>query len=356
MRGLVCAVAVAAALSAAPAQAGAPDAFWKTVQATCDATAAKPATELAGRIARAAIDEFVLFGGHRIDADGEILRFGATAADSEDEHSGAREASLDRSGWRRVMTYWRALYGDNIGPMLEVRAHRDASAPGEALLRATPAELEHALEAVPDADLRETLRQAMLRTAVIDTPWSAAFISYVVRQAGVAASAFQFSNAHRAYIYDAFATSAAEAAAKTSDRLYRACPLSATKPRVGDIICNHREPALADAGEEAVRERIRAELGGSADARSVRRAHCEVVAFIDAPASKMYTIGGNVLQGVAARKLNLRQPDLKFSAAQTAHCSGPGHWTLPGSGAETADKTEACSSKGYQWFVLLQMR
>src|SRR5581483_5830560 len=158
--------------------------------------------------------------------------------DSEDEHSGAREASLDRSGWRRVMTYWRALYGDNIGPMLEVRAHRDATTPGE---------LQHALEAVPDAELREILRQAMVRTAVVDTPWSAAFISYVVRQAGVAASAFQFSNAHRAYIYDAFETSAAEAAAKTSDRLYRACPLSATKPRVGDIICNHREPALADA-------------------------------------------------------------------------------------------------------------
>ena len=49
-----------------------------------------------------------------------------------------------------------------------------------------------------------------MRAAIIDTPWSAAFVSYVIRQSGVAANAFQFSNAHRAYIYDAFATSAAE--------------------------------------------------------------------------------------------------------------------------------------------------
>ena len=61
-----------------------------------------------------------------------------------------------------------------------------------------------------DPELREILREAALRAAVTDTPWSAAFISYVIRQSGVAPDAFKFSNAHRAYIYDAFAASAAE--------------------------------------------------------------------------------------------------------------------------------------------------
>ena len=355
MRGFVCAVGVAAALAAhsvlAQTNPAAADAFWKPVQATCDVTAAKPASELGRRIAQTAIDEFQHFGGHEIDANGELIRFGATAAGSEDEKSGARATSLDEAGWRRVMTYWRALYGDDVGPMLEARAHRD----GSELLRATPAELYKAIDGVSDPELREILREAILRSAVIDTPWSAAFISYVVRKSGVTANAFQFSNAHRAYIYDAFATSAAEASGKADERLYRACPLSATKPRVGDIICNHREPTLGDAGEEAVRERIRAELNGGADKRSIQRTHCEIVAFIDAPASKMYTIGGNVLNGVAARKLNLRQPDLKFSTLQTGRCAGAGRWTLPGS-SKTTDIADECSLNGYKWFVLLQMR
>ena len=83
-----------------------------------------------------------------------------------------------------------------------------------------------------------------------------------------------------------------------------------------------------------MRERIRAELAGGTDARSVRRTHCEVVAHIDARARKVYTIGGNVNQAVTARKLNLRR-DLKFSAAQKGHCGGPGHWTLPQPSADT---------------------
>ena len=83
----------------------------------------------------------------------------------------------------------------------------------------------------------------------------------------------------------------------------------------------------------------------------------EVVAFIDGPARKIYTIGGNVLQGVAARKLNLRQPDLKFSVVQKGHCSRPGHWTLPESPKpETPGTEDECSLNEYKWFVLLQLR
>jgi hypothetical protein len=366
MRGFVCAIGVAIALAAhsvlAQADPAASKAFWKSVQTACDATAAKPASELGQRIARAAINEFELSGGHQIDANGELLRFGSTAAASEDEKSGARATSLDQLGWRRVMTYWRALYRDDVAAMLEVRAHRDTSdstkgSQAAALLRATPAELLPAIDGVSDPGLREILREAIVRAAVIDTPWSAAFISYVIRKSGVAANAFQSSNAHRTYIYDAFATSAAELAGGAGERLYRACPLTATRPREGDLICNHRESALADASEEAVRERIRAELGGSTDARSVRRTHCEVVAFIDAQASKMYTVGGNVHQGIVARKLNLRQADLKYSAAQTGHCRGPGHWALPvSSKPQTPDIADQCSLTGYKWFVLLQLR
>jgi hypothetical protein len=180
----------------------------------------------------------------------------------------------------------------------------------------------------------------------------------VVRRSGVAAKAFRFTNAHRVYIYDAFATSVAEPTDAAGDRLYRACPLTATTPRPGDLICQQREPALADSSDAAVRERIRTELESSNGARSVRRTHCEVVAHVDAPARKVYTIGGNVNQAVTARKLNLRR-DLKFSPAQGTHCGGSGRWTLPRRLADTAgapSHAEKCSLNDRKWFVLLQLR
>ena len=219
-----------------------------------------------------------------------------------------------------------------------------------------PPELLRAADAVADPATREILREAALRAAIIDTPWSAAFISYVIRQSGVAANAFQFANAHRVYIYDAFAASAAEQTNEAGDRLYRACPLATPGLASGDLICQQREPALADASDEAVRERIRAELAGGPDARSVRRTHCEVVAYIDARARKMYTIGGNVNQAVTARKLNLRR-DLKFSAVAKGPLRRPGPLDparqRPPRRTGHADK---CSLNDKKWFVLLQLR
>src|SRR6266568_4507901 len=75
MRIAVCAFVAAIALAPpALAQGERAPTFWKTVQATCDATAAKPANPLGRRIAQTAIDEFTSFGGHRIDSNGRIFR------------------------------------------------------------------------------------------------------------------------------------------------------------------------------------------------------------------------------------------------------------------------------------------
>jgi hypothetical protein len=362
MRASVCVLVAAIGLAAQPAFAQADRTtatFWKAVQARCDATAAKPASELGRRIAQTAIEEFNRFGGHRIDSDGRLFRFGLTEAEhNQEDGGGGGQAILGRLGWWQVMKYWRALYGDHTGDMLEARGYRDAStATSETqaadLIDATPTELLRALEAVSDPVAREILREAALRAAIIDTPWSAAFVSYVIRQAGVAADAFEFSNAHRAYIYDAFATSAAELSKEADNKIYRACPVT-TRPRPGDLICQQRESALAEASDEAVRERIRAELAGSPEARSVRRTHCEVVASIDAGARKMYGIGGNVEQAVTARKLNLRR-NLKFAAAQKGHCGSAGQWNLPQPTA-AAGRTGNCSLNDRKWFVLLQLR
>jgi hypothetical protein len=362
MRALVCALVAVIGLAAQPAFAQADRsaaAFWKTVQARCDATAAKPPSELGRRIAQTATEEFTRFGGHQIDSDGRLFRFGLTEAEhNQEDGGGGGQASLGRLGWWQVMKYWRALYGDDFGDKLEVRGYRDASQATDPTQSAELIDndvgvLLRAADTASDPATREILREAALRAAIIDTPWSAAFISYVIRQAGVKAEAFQFSNAHRAYIYEAFAASVVEQNKQDAKQIYRACPMT-TRPRPGDVICQQRESALANASEEAVRERIRTELAGPPEARSVRRTHCEVVASIDARAHKMYGIGGNVEQAVTARKLNLRR-DLKFAAAQKGHCGGAGTWNLP-QPAATPGRTGTCSLNDRKWFVLLQVR
>lgn len=336
-------------------------AFWKNVQTLCNATAAKPSGALGQRISQAAIDEFTRFGGHRIDSNGQLFHFGPTEAEHGKESSGKPPKAGDL-GWWRVIKYWRSLYGKDFADKLEARGYRDASAIADdsqatELLRTDAKRLLQAAEAETDPEIREVLREAALRVVIIDTPWSAAFISYVIRQAGVAENAFKYSNAHRTYIYDAFAVDAAEAAHENSNGVYRACPLGTTKPRIGDLLCQQREPSLVDASDADVRERIHGELSGSTDTRTVRRTHCEVVAYIDPAARKMYTIGGNVNQSITARKLNLRQRDLKFSARQKSHCGGSGHWTLPQpSAAEPRPKSGECSLNDRNWFVLLQLR
>jgi hypothetical protein len=221
MRATVCAIVAAIGLTMHPAFAQGDRTaatFWKIVQATCNATAAKPPGELNKRIAQTAIDEFNNFDGHRIDSDGRLFHFGLTEAEHEEDDGGSPQASLGHLGWWQIMKYWRALFDNDPADKLEVRGYRDASTSTQgtqdaAVLRTSAAELLRAADGASDPEMREILREAALRAAFIDTPWSAAFISYVIRQSGVAANAFQFSNAHRAYIYDAFMASAAELSA-----------------------------------------------------------------------------------------------------------------------------------------------
>src|ERR1700690_4002826 len=113
MRISVCALVAAIGLVAQPAFAQADRTaatFWKGVQADCDASAAKPASELGRRIARTSIDEFNHFDGHRIDSNGRLFRFGLTEAEhNQEDGSGPGQASLGGLGWWQVMRYWRAL-------------------------------------------------------------------------------------------------------------------------------------------------------------------------------------------------------------------------------------------------------
>ena len=123
MRATLCAIVAAIGLAAHPAFAQADRSaaqFWKSVQATCSATAAKPPGELGRRIAQTAIDEFTSFGGHQIDADGRLFRFGLTEAEHEEDDGGDRAASVGRLGWWQVMKYWRAPVCNRTPASLQV--------------------------------------------------------------------------------------------------------------------------------------------------------------------------------------------------------------------------------------------
>ena len=167
MRASLCAIVAAIVLAAHPAFAQTnrtAATFWKTVQATCDATAARPPSALGQRLAQIAIDEFTRFGGHRIDSNGRLFHFGLTEAEHEEDDGGNPQVPLGHFGWWQVMKYWRILFGGDPTDKLEVRGYRDASTSTQdtqeaALLRTSAAHLLRLAEGVSDPEAREFLRE-----------------------------------------------------------------------------------------------------------------------------------------------------------------------------------------------------
>ena len=368
MRAAVCAIVAAIGLSAIPAAHPAfaqadrtAAAFWKSVQATCDATAAKPPGELGRRIAQTAIDEFTSFGGHRIDSNGRLFHFGLTEAEHEEDDSAARQATLGHLGWWQVMKYWRTLFGnDSTTDKLEVLGYRDAStSDAGGAGRGAAAHLCRAAPAPRRQRHRSGGARNPARGGLAGGHHRHLMVGGLCQLRGTAGGRRGRTRSGSPTPTASTSTTRSRPARpnwprQTNDRIYRACPVG-TRPRTGDLICHQRETALADASDEAVRERIRMELASGADARSVRRTHCEVVAHVDARARKVYTIGGNVNQAVTARKQNLRR-GLKFSAVQKGHCGGAGQWTLPRPAGQPAKPAAKCSLNDRKWFVLLQVR
>ena len=216
--------------------------FWQRVQKVCDRTADSMPNEIATRIAQTALDEHYRFGGHQIDANGRLFRFGLVEAEQEESDGDDDEARLGDLGWWQVLKYWRALHGSNaqVAARLRVWGYEEASASrnddkpeatgGDRAplhdetavadaIKIPAADLIKLGKHAEDQDTAEVLREAAFRAAIIDNPWSAAFISYVVKIAALgdapnlphvqdfSKTRFQFSSAHRHYIFAAFKTS-----------------------------------------------------------------------------------------------------------------------------------------------------
>ncbi|NGO45740.1 DUF2272 domain-containing protein [Streptomyces ureilyticus] len=119
-------------------------------------------------------------------------------------------------------------------------------------------------------------------------PWSAVFISWVMRQAG-AGSAFAYSTAHREYV------SAAKhnAEAGNTANPFWAYPVEKIVPEVGDLVCADRDGGGGCGGVTYA----------TIDNGTAWSTHCDVVTSVDRVGRKLTAVGGNVSQSVKAKTI-----------------------------------------------------
>jgi hypothetical protein len=225
-----------------------------------------------------------LFGGQTIERNGGIFRMG------HHEAEWSRPPGESTPTWERVATFWRSLpeSGEprlmtSLGWVARSEAERMASAANE------PERVEVAT------------REALLRAAIVDTPWSAAFISYLMKTAGFSRAEFAFSDTHADYVRAALDTSAAEAEGREATHAFRACDIATMHPRAGDLLCATRDSTAGVARFDALAAAIAVRATGQDFPM-----HCDLVVRSDEGAdAKLDTIGGNVVQSVTLTRMTL---------------------------------------------------
>lgn len=274
---------------------------WATVLPCEFPEGARTPTGLRLRIAEAACREHADWYAPFINGDGRVgWQEGHVPMEAE---GGAERLASGTAPWQRVAEYWRRT------PALDN------------LRRANGAKECEALSGVWQDS-------AACRSFILDHPWSAAFVSYVMKRAGV--EDFAYSAEHIVYMRDAYAS--------TSPRKrYRLVAPGRERPEVGDLLCYSREARVADyRGLIAFFE----QGGGSL------KTHCDIVVGVDLNGdSKLYTIGGNLMQTVMMRKLPLNAagrfvPQPK--ADDDASCR--------------MNDERACSLNAKAWVALLKLR
>jgi hypothetical protein len=120
------------------------------------------------------------------------------------------------------------------------------------------------------------------------SPWSAAFISWVMCEAGLGdAGQFQRAVAHHVYIDQAIRARGVTGARAA----YAAYEAGEVAVAPGDLLCTARRPEYQTLAER------RRQLGQGA------RTHCDIVVKVDAPARRILAIGGNVRGSVSLKVL-----------------------------------------------------
>ena len=174
-------------------------------------------------------------------------------------------------------------------------------------------------------------------TARWNAPWSAAFISWVMCEAGLAwASQFERAVAHHAYIDQAL-RARDERAPQAG---FVAFDVGETPIVPGDILCSSRRPVYRTLAER------RRQMGVGA------RSHCDIVVKVDEGRGRVLAIGGNV-RGVVSLKIfpTVRDRDRELRA-ETGNPDRPifAHLKLraapiPGDALESSPAMAAASTR-----------
>ena len=331
-----------AALAAvlAPGSASAqhmPPAERAAIDRLCLATGRHSPSPAALAIAATATREHETFDGHIIGRGGALVRFGAVEADVIRDETAGRGVP-----WREVMRYWQSLGPLADGP-LQVRRiprlHDDSRAAGSGDL-VPLGDLLARLggSSLTDAE-REALMQATMRSAAVDIPWSAAFVSHVVLTAGVPRTRFAVAIAHLDYVAEATRRSRDEAQGLTAGAFYRACDPRTTPLRPGDLLCLHRHDPAGVEGGTGFGALVPALARGE---RPVWNLHCDVVVASDGRRRTATVVGGNVLQSVARRDLVVDRRGVLAVPRRPRPCP------------EGARVGPLCQPEAAPWFVVLQ--
>ena len=257
---------------------------------------AGPDASYAARIARIACGENRLWFRPFITDDGRLARVRVSEAEAIPLADGATPA------WRRVVDYWR---GSGLLP----------AAAG----RAGAADCAVAVPQSPSA--------AACRAFVIDTPWSATFVSWVLTSAAL--PGFRPSPSHYDFIRDAW---------RDGGSPYRVVDPYAEAPAAGDLLCFSRMPSVF--GASGFRSLLQNGAGGAL------AMHCDIVVENAAPGGRLYTVSGNVLQGVSLRILDVNRQGLLWNLPQRA----------TGDAACQPEMPTACNFNRQDWVALLKLK
>ncbi len=280
-------------------------AFSAVAVEVCDIPPRYGVGETAKAIVRAACGEHRLWYRPFIDRDGRLASLTITEAES---------GSLADDGlvaWQRVAGYWRE--SGTLSPM--------AALPGAQSCLALPG------GRMTDSDCRAFL---------IDNPWSAAFVSWVMTRAGV--PGFVRSPRHIDYI---------RAAHRGGDAAtpYRLADPRLDKPAPGDLLCflRDRSRPLSYGGL------LQALDTGNADRW---KSHCEVVVAANVGGDQtLYLIGGNVANAVVMRKLPLDRTG-RIVVPPPAEAGQPPSSVEPGC---SPGREEECDFNRQDWAALLKL-
>lgn len=285
-----CLLLAAAPLSAAAAEA-------------CDVPPRYGLSPLAISIRNAACNEHRLWYRAFIDREGRAASLTVTEAES------GHLADNGLVAWRRVAAYWRD--SGTLNAMGSIDGASSCLAPLG--VRYT------------DSDCRAFL---------VDNPWSAAFISWVMVRAGV--PGFTTSPRHIDYIRAAYQAGPAGSP-------YRLLDPATAKPAPGDMLCFLRDRSSTLSYSGLVQALGNGSVGHW-------KSHCEVVVAANLGGDQtLYLVGGNVMNTVAMRLLQLdRSGRIQLPPARSRDTTGIDTSCTPG-------REDECSFNRQDWAALLQL-